>query len=393
MPSVALCLENFGRYAGGAEAYAIALAESFIARGWQVHLLGLSWDGVPEGAVFHAMSLPRLAPAWLKILLFARQHEQMVKELDVDVILGFGNTIYMDVYQSHGGVHRYSTIRKTFYIRSHLLRLAKRLLIFFSLKDKARAWVEGAPFRMQKSPEVIAISQMVVDDFVSYYGFPASKIRLIYNGIDLHRFTPAVRESLRGPLRQQWGCAEEQVVFLFLSYTLRKKGIVPLIEAAARLKEQGHEERFKVIVVGKEPQKALRMMVRRLGLGREILFFGPTREPLNYFANSDVFVLPTYYDTCSLVTLEAMACGLPVITSQYNGASGVITAGRDGHILSHPPSAGELCRFMSHYLDPSVLAQMAAQASQTACNYSAQANHEQMIEVCSQVAEQKGKQR
>lgn len=388
-PSIALSLENFSRYGGGAEAYAIALAEDFIAQGWQVHLIGLSWDNVPAKAQFHALTLPRFAPAWLKILLFAARHKKIVQQLDVDVVLGFGNTTFMNVYQSHGGVHRYSTQRKLASIRQPIWRLLKQFSILISIKDKTRAWVESAPFRMDPPPRVIAISQMVVNDFTSFYGFPAEKIDLIYNGIDLQRFNPAVRQGLRGPLRQELQITKEQVVFLFLSYTLRKKGIMPLLEATAQLKKV-HGDKFKILVVGKRPKGAVRRLVSQLHLKKQVLFFGPTKDPLTFFANSDVFVLPTYYDTCSLVTLEAMACGLPVITTEFNGAAGVIHPGEDGHVLSHPPSAVQLAKYMEDYLDRESLATMAAQAGQTALQYSAAQNHEKVIEVCRQIAASQG---
>lgn len=384
--TIALALENFSRYAGGAESYALSLAETFIRRGWEVHLYAQEWNGFPEQAIFHRISIPKYLPSWAQMLFFAIKHKKMVQKENFDVVVGLGNTISMNVYQSHGGVHHYSTARKCFSIRNPLLRFFKKNLIFFSVKDKVRNWIESAPFRQHPSPKIIAISQMVVDDFISCYETQAADISLIYNGIDLDKFNPRIRDKFRGDLRRELNITDDQVVFLFLSYTLRKKGILPLIEAAAVLQEN-HKEKFKVVVVGKKPQKSIIKKVRQYGLEDVVLFHGPTKTPEVYFANADVFVLPTYYDTCSLVTIEAMACGLPVITTVYNGASGIISSGEDGHIIGHPPSAKELVQDMTVYFSPENLQEMSAKAARKAQRYSLTANHEAVIKVCEEVAQ------
>lgn len=384
--SIALALEKFKKHSGGAESYALSLAETLIQRRWEVHLYAQEWDGFPEEAIFHRISVPQYLPAWAQMLFFALKHKKMVRKENFDVVVGFGNTIFMNVYQSHGGVHRYSTRRKCFSIRNPLLRSLKRVLVFLSLKDKVRNWIESAPFRQYPAPKIIAISQMVVDDFVSFYKIKPADVSLIYNGIDLGKFHPGIRADCRGGLRKELNVADDQVLFLFLSYTLRKKGIYPLIEAAAILDER-HRGRFKIVVVGKEPERSIQEKVHEYGLAETVLFHGPTKNPLLYFANSDVFVLPTYYDTCSLVTIEAMACGLPVITTEYNGAAGIIDPGVDGHVIGHPPDPQELAHTMKEYFSEAMLLEMSKKAAEKAQGYSLNANHESVIKVCEEAAQ------
>lgn len=384
--SIALALEKFKKHSGGAESYALSLAETLIQRGWEVHLYAQEWDGFPEEAIFHRIFVPQYLPAWAQMLFFALKHKKMVRKENFDVVVGFGNTIFMNVYQSHGGVHRYSTRRKCFSIRNPLLRSLKRALVFLSLKDKVRNWIESSPFRQHPAPKIIAISQMVVDDFVSFYNIKPADVSLIYNGIDLGKFHPGIRADFRGGLRKELNVADDQVLFLFLSYTLRKKGIYPLIEAAAIL-DKRHRGRFKIVVVGKEPERSIQEKVHGYGLAETVLFHGPTKNPLLYFANSDVFVLPTYYDTCSLVTIEAMACGVPVITSECNGAAGIIDSGVDGHVIKHPPDPESLARVMEVYLSHLKLLEMSERAAEKAQAYSLAANHEAVIKVCEEAAQ------
>ena len=82
--------------------YAVQLANTLVADGWEVHLYGYGWDGVPAEAHFHRLArLPRWAPSTVRILYFALAHRRMVAKEDFQVIVGFGNTIVMNVYQSH----------------------------------------------------------------------------------------------------------------------------------------------------------------------------------------------------------------------------------------------------------------------------------------------------
>jgi len=383
---IALAIENFSKHKGGAESYAVSLASTLVKSGWETHLFGKSWDGEPSAAIFHRIKIPKLLPSWAKMILFALKHKQMVKSQAFDVILGFGNTLHMNVYQSHGGVHRFSTARKLYTEKNKILRSIKRLLIFFSLKDKVRNWIESAPFRLYPKPKIIAISLMIKEDFISFYHINEKEIKVIYNGIDTEKYNRDLKERLRSSLRQRLGISDNDVAFLFISYDLKKKGIMPLIEAAAKLKKLNFT-RFKIVVVGEQPYSLLLKQVKRLGLEDTIIFTGPTKTPEDYYANCDVLVLPTFYDACSLVVIEAMACGLPAITTTYNGVAGIITNEKDGYIISHPPRSEEIAEAMKALMVYERLKNMSIEASITGKNYSIKKNHHEMIHVFNEMGE------
>jgi len=146
---------------------------------------------------------------------------------------------------------------------------------------------------------------------------------------------------------------------------------------------------FKVVVVGEQPNSLLLKQVKRLRLEDTILFTGPTKTPEDFYANCDVFVLPTFYDACSLVVIEAMACGLPAITTTYNGVAGIITNEKDGYIISHPPHSEELAEAMQALMVHERLKNMSIEASITGKNYSLKKNHHKMLRVFNEIAEQK----
>ena len=385
MKKIAFAMEKFSRYAGGAESYAVSLATSLIENGWDVHLFGETWDGEPETAVFHKITIPKYLPAWLKMVLFALNHKKAVKNQNFDVIMGFGNTLYMNVYQSHGGVHWLSTKRKVYSEKSKIKQAIKRLIIILSLKQWARAWIESAPFRLDPRPRIVAISQMIKKDMESFFKVDGKEIDIVYNGVDMSRYNKKLRQALRGPLRRQLGIKEDEVVFLFISYDLKKKGIEPLVEAASRLKKMGNAN-FKVMVIGGLPYRALSKQIKALNIEDKILFTGPVRSTEEYCANSDVFVLPTYYDACSLVVIEAMASGLPSITTTANGAAGIITDEKDGYIIPHPPGSQDLAKKMQLLLDYEKRQEMSREALHTGQSYSAKKNHQEMMKILGEVA-------
>ncbi|MDY6825255.1 MAG: glycosyltransferase family 4 protein [Thermodesulfobacteriota bacterium] len=379
MKKIALAVENFSPFAGGAESYAVSLAAFLSDSGWEVHLFGERWEGYPPNAVFHRMKVPSFLPAFMKILVFALKCRKRMLRDHYDVVLGFGNTIHMNVYQSHGGVHNISTKKKIYAEPNAIVRFFKRITLFFSAKHYTRHWIESAPFQMQPAPIIVAISDMIKNDIKSFYKLPENNIQVVYNGVDVNRYNPTAGYSHRDKTRDWLGVKDNETVFLFLSYDLKKKGIIPLISAALILKQKGC--RFRIVVAGGSPNMALKKRIKKFGLHNLFLFLGKTRNPLALYGGSDVFVLPTYYDACSLVVFEAMACGLPVITTNANGAAGIINNGEDGMVLQHPPEAVELADKMEHLMIAPVRLQMGEKAVQKVKVYTIEKNHRAMAQI------------
>lgn len=382
---IAMAIENFSLHAGGAEAYAVELACTLVSEGWEVHFFGHSWGGRPEQAVFHRLpSLPGWVPSSARILVFAFLHRRMVRPRDFDVVLGFGNTLAMNVYQSHGGVHYQSNIRKLGAVDNRGLRFLKAVGLFLTPKYYARAWIESAPFRMKQRPVIVAISEMARRDMAEHFRVNEDEIRLVYNGIDAKRFGTGSAGG-RAAIRQRFGF-EQEVLFLFMAYDFKKKGARQLLEAAGRLRKTVGPGRFGVLLVGGTPSPSLLRLAQERNIKDTVVFAGRTREPEAFYDACDVFILPTFYDACSLVVFEAMAAGLPAITTVHNGASGIITDRVDGLVLQDPSNTDEISRCMEHFLDRDVLTSASAAARETARKYTLENNHRQMIDIFNEVA-------
>ncbi|MEW6429768.1 MAG: glycosyltransferase family 4 protein, partial [Thermodesulfobacteriota bacterium] len=383
---IALAMEKFQRFAGGAESYAVALAGSLLAAGWKVDCIGRQWGGEPAGARFIEIKEPRFLPTWARMLHFALRHRRIVSEGRYDVVVGFGNTIAMNLYQSHGGVHWASTFRKVYSEPNPWLRTAKRLLILLTPKNWMRSWIESAPFRLQPRPVIVAISDLVREDIRRVHGLGRGEVELVYNGIDLDRFTAAAAASeARLAIRSRYGFSPADTVFLFVSFELKKKGMEPLLAALRLLTERNRRE-AKLLVVGGLPSRKMQRYIDRHGLAGTISFAGPQQVIGDFYAAGDAFILPTYYDACSLSVLEAMASGLPPITTESNGIAGILENGRDGIVLHHPPDPEEIAGAMTSLLDGPGRQAMGSRALATARRYSIRENHRRMLELCARAA-------
>ncbi len=179
---------------------------------------------------------------------------------------------------------------------------------------------------------------------------------------------------------------DDQVVFLFVAHELKKKGIEPLVDSVAALGPDLHPT-VRVVVVGGWPYSRLTRRIQQLGVERQFIFTGPQAVPEMFYAASDVFVLPTYYDACSLVVAEAMNCGLPVITTTANGAAGMLRPGRDGYLILHPPDPSALKTAMQRLLCPQRRREMSRMAAAAGRRYSVNANHRQMLDLFSTLAD------
>ena len=225
---------------------------------------------------------------------------------------------------------------------------------------------------------VLALSEMVRRDLHRFHDVPDKQIRLIYNGVDTRRFSPENRSTHRDTVRQRLGLGDE-VLFLIVAHNLRLKGLPTLLKAISLLESAPHAARLAV--VGGRRVTPFRRMARRLGVSRRVHFIGAVEDAVPYYAAADVYVQPTFYDPCSLVVLEALASGLPVITTRFNGAGELMTPGEHGYLLDDPADAVTLSRQMSQLLDDDRRRQMSLDARKLALQHSLDDNVNRVLAV------------
>jgi UDP-glucose:(heptosyl)LPS alpha-1,3-glucosyltransferase len=147
----------------------------------------------------------------------------------------------------------------------------------------------------------------------------------------------------------------------------------------ALLRSRSPKKPFYLIVVGKEKGWA-RRLAKKLGVNEQVRFTGP-KEPDTYYGASDIFVLPTFFDPCANVTFEALACGLPVLTSAQNGAYDRLTPGENGFYIEDAADATTLAGFWEHFFDRGKLAEASESARKLALSHTVDDMFDELMEV------------
>lgn len=318
---------------GGTEAYLNHVARHLAERGDDVTIVCRSRAEAPHPAVrFEVLRPLAIGGAW-RLSSFARAVERHVAARSYDVVYGLGKTWTHDVLRLGGGC------QATYLEHAHEATLSgfERVLATGGLKHRAALAIERRALAPGAYRLVVVNSDMVGRDVVRRHGVDPARLRRIYNGVDLERFHPQRREREGAALRRELGFAEGDLVVLFLGTGYGRKGLDRLLAALPVLFER--DRRARLLVVGRDSQQG--DYVRRAkALGTErVRFLGGRRDVEACFAAGDVYALPTRYDPFANTTLEALASGLPTITTPTNGASELIRPGVDGALVDGDDAA------------------------------------------------------
>ena len=167
---------------------------------------------------------------------------------------------------------------------------------------------------------IICNSKMVAAEIQRHFGVPAEKLRVIYNGVDCARFDPGLKPVWREKIRKQLGIPPAAFMHLFVGSGFERKGVPQLIQAMRDVAGEPH-----LVIVGADRKTdSYRSQAAACDLGARVHFPGPQANIEAWYAAADCFVLPTLYDPFPNAAMEAMACGLPVITTRQCGAAELV---------------------------------------------------------------------
>lgn len=329
---VCIGIEKFDPKVGGAERYLWDLSHFLAERGHDVAVICMK-SAMPLNTSIkvHRVSCMRF-PRWARHLCFAIMHYLRARSLRDYVHFSAGNTLYSDVYQPHGGVHRAWFEKDMMRYPARLIRKFMAIIRRLTLKDMVQRICEWWTFKVAK-PEIIAISEMVRRDIIKWFNYPEYRVHIVPNGIDTKRFSP-YNAKYRQEVRLRYSIGEDDFVFLFVANNLLLKGLGVLIDACRDLGDLP----CRVLVLGGNSYYA-RMKVKLYGLSGVFVFGGRAEDMERVYPACECLVHPTYYDACSLTVLEALASGIPVITTASNGAAMYIGKGDGLVIPSADPSA------------------------------------------------------
>lgn len=378
---IALIIYKFLPSKGGGERYLSSLANRLTERGHEVHVFASEWENSNKMISFHTIPVIRY-PKFLKEISFVINSWRMLAKRNFDIIQVVGRALGMNVFNPHCGVEKAWLKQDYMSIRNPAWRVLKHIMRFFSLRERFILWLDKKQYTDKNVSRIIAISEMIKDDIIKYHNVNPQKINVIYNGVDVQRFNPAIKKKFREIVRKKLFISEEFVI-LYISNNFRLKGLSTLIKALGELKK--YHKNFKALIIGRGEKSRYCRLARKLDCSEDMLFLGHVSGIEKYYAASDLYVHPTFYDSCSLVVTEALASGLPVITTRYDGAGGVIDDGVDGFVLEDPLDYVTLARKISLFFDEEFRQKASVAAREKAEKYTEERNCKEIIKVYDEV--------
>ncbi|MBI5632855.1 MAG: glycosyltransferase family 4 protein [Nitrospirae bacterium] len=355
---IALVTKRVSQNLGGAERVSVNLAEKLSEAGHDVHIFTGHIDAAIEGTKTHLIkTIGWLAP--LRLLSFQRKVRTMLRKEKFDLVYSLCQVYPVDIYRVGDGIHRH-------WMKVQFPGFFPRWMKYLtSLVHLAMRFLEGRIFQDDKRRLFITNSQLVKNQIIQYFHIPAEMINVIYNGVDHNLFSEDVK-AFRDKTRRDYRIDDKDLVVLFVSNNWERKGLATIIEAIAKT---GNES-IRLVVVGRGNMRHYSSLARTKRMNTsQIIFTGRTADVGKYYGMADIFILPSRYEPFANVCLEAMACGLPVVTTKTNGASELIENGENGFLLETWDDADALSAIINEFSRRRVREEVGQKAAETAMGY------------------------
>ncbi|TAK71930.1 MAG: glycosyltransferase family 1 protein [Betaproteobacteria bacterium] len=350
---IALVRQRYNPY-GGAERFVERAMTALAKQDVELTLLTRAWSG--ETGAGGGRRVIRCDPFYLgrvwRDWSFARAACAALKSQRFDLVQSHERVACCDVYRAGDGVHRQWLAYRT-RAAGPFERIALAL-------NPYHLYTKAAEKRLFESPRLRAVicnSNMVKEELRRHFGLAEDKLHVIYNGVDLAAFNPALRGEWRARMRAELGISDSATVFLFVGSGFARKGLPQLLRAMTGVRGA------HLIVVGDDRELVpMQGRARDMKLADRVRFTGGQDDVRPWYGMADCFVLPTLYDPFPNAALEAMACGLPLVTTLQCGAAEFIESGVEGYICRNALDVVELARCLNLAAAPGQALRMGAAA-------------------------------
>ncbi len=359
---------------GGTGAYVYYLSNELLKNGYKIYVvtgsnqsqdvhvnpqLDVSFLKIPKIPIVKSFMLASNSQRKLNSLRETANvditHPQLPLTPNFAVPPNFGKTIVCTVHSTWKG--EAEAIRGEPYSR---LNANEKFLVSFNWF--LRFFEEGMLSRARK---IIAVSHFTKWELTNYYKIPANKIQVIHNGVDISKFKPVVD---RRKVKAELGFNPDDLAIVSVGRLYARKGLFTLIDSMPSVVKRFPNARF--IISGKGQSDEMHKLIvhaEKLGVKNNILFTGyyPDKKLPKLYQAADVFAFSTFYEHHPFAVLEALATGLPVVTTTVGGIPETIGSGKNGFLVE-PFNARALGEKILYLLEHPVAAmEMGAQARKT----------------------------
>lgn len=313
---------------GGAELYVQRLLAALTAAGHETHLFAEKWHGQAEGVQFHTVSVE--ASRAERPLRFAENVNGALQQEKFDCVFSLERTLKQDVYRAGDGLHRVWLER-----RKQFAPWWKRPFVGLGAFHRNMMALEARTFDPENTKHIIVNSEMVRGEIAQYFpAFPQERIHLVRNGVEVKRFQNTDRQASR----RRFGLKDDDFVLVFVGSGWERKGLPWLLQFMAA---RSDDPSFKLLVVTRDRVRSK--------VPPNVVLTGPLSDVEAAYAAADALTFLPIYEPCSNVVTEALATGIPAITTSFNGASELIEPGINGHVLDDPRDFTTLGMCVNHW--------------------------------------------
>lgn len=349
MINVCFITPEFYPITGGTGSYVYYLSKMLVKKGNNVSVV--TKDGEYEvqttaekNRVFtvKASGIPVIDP-----LLFFRASSQKLKEIKcqfkVDIAHANLPLIPNFAVPNDFGEALVSTVHSTWEGEAKAIKHESFMGLNFNEKIvRSFTWVlKQFEYRLLKrSDRIIAVSGYTKKEILKNYDIPPWKIKVIFNGVDLEKFKPVEDKA---KFKRALGFSEKDLLILYVGRLYSRKGLPTLISAIPPVVRKARNARFLISGKGlRGEEKKLKSYVEKFKVAQNVVFLGyyPDEKLPSLYKAADIFAFPSIYENMPFALLEALASGLPIVTTRVGGIPEVIDDGKNGFLINPYDSLG-----------------------------------------------------
>ncbi len=331
---IAIARQRYNPF-GGAERFVEgALTALSQGGGIDVTLLTRAWDGAVPAKMQRQVEI--VDPPY-RSLPFGRVNRdrsfseavgQIIRQNRFDIVQAHERIPGCHVFRAGDGIHA-AWLRHRQADQSALSNWLQKIDPYHAYTVEA----ERAMFAHANLRAVICNSKMVAEEIQAEYGVATERLRVIYNGVDLLKFSRENVVKSRERVRNEFSIPQSVPLILYVGSGYQRKGVAPLLKAMAQstLRETGA---WLAVVGADKHLDRYRRLAENLKVADRVVFAGAQKDVTAWYGAADVFALPTQYDPCPNAALEALACGLPTLTSPTCGVAELIASPLAGAVVS-----------------------------------------------------------
>lgn len=316
---------------GGMQKYISSLSEQLVKQGLQVEIVLSTTDENPEivrkehAGICYTFLPPRISeglfPFWYSYHLFSKRASDYLAEADFDLLHAYGFPAFFYLLRGR----RKPVVIQPFGSESFKTKSLEKLANYVM-------WYAQSRYSMQKAEAIASEGKAQSDEIARIYGVNKEKIFLLPDGVDIRKIRDYLEKSELK--REDLGLREDDLVIVNVNRLEENKGVRYLIEALPEIKKAVGQVRLIMIGAGSH-EGNLKLQIDSLGLLDTVIHLKDVEESelFGYLKLADISVTPTLFEGLPIVLLEAMACGLPVVTTDISDNSQVVKDGENGYLV------------------------------------------------------------